>query len=54
MLIKRKNINKETLTPRLSNSGAKLAALANSVVHTGVKSAGWENKMAQLKKTIKR
>lgn len=36
------------LTFRFWNSGARLAARANSVVHTGVKSAGCENSMAHL------
>lgn len=30
-----------------SNSGCNLAKAPNSVVQTGVKSSGWENKMAQ-------
>lgn len=37
------------LTPRFVNSGANFAALPNSVVQTGVKSAGWLNKMHHLK-----
>src|SRR5690554_320388 len=36
-----------TLTPRLANSSLSLAVKPNSVVHTGVKSAGWENRMPQ-------
>src|SRR5215831_7990327 len=40
-----------TLSPmifvlRLANSGASPAMYPNSVVHTGVKSLGWENKTA--------
>src|SRR5262245_11164807 len=34
-----------TFTLRLSNSGLSLAMYPSSVVHTGVKSFGWENKM---------
>lgn len=36
-----------TLTPRLAHSGANRAAAPNSVVQTGVKSSGCENKIAQ-------
>src|SRR5580692_2919258 len=36
------------LTPRLSNSGFSLASAPSSVVQTGVKSFGCENKSAQL------
>src|SRR5690348_7200202 len=36
------------LTPRLSNSGLRLAIVPSSVVQTGVKSLGWENSTAQL------
>lgn len=36
------------LTLRLLNSGASLAARPSSVVHTGVKSRGWENRMPHL------
>ena len=36
------------LTPRLANSGCILATDPSSVVHTGVKSLGWENRTAQL------
>jgi hypothetical protein len=35
-------------TPRRSNSSLSFANAPSSVVHTGVKSAGWENRMAQL------
>src|SRR5215469_10330589 len=35
------------LTPRLSNSGLSRAMVPSSVVHTGVKSFGWENSTAQ-------
>ena len=38
-----------TFSPNLWNVGINLATLANSVVHTGVKSFGWENKIPQLK-----
>ena len=34
-------------TSRRSNSGLILAMYPSSVVHTGVKSFGWENKTAQ-------
>src|SRR5579862_7930492 len=37
-----------SLTPRLSNSGFSLASAPSSVVQTGVKSFGCENKSAQL------
>ncbi len=37
-----------TFTPRLSNSGLSPATRPSSVVHTGVKSLGWENSTAQL------
>ena len=37
-----------TLVLRLTNSGSSLTTLASSVVQTGVKSAGWENRMAHL------
>src|SRR5215475_10179947 len=37
-----------SLTPRLSNSGFNLARAPSSVVQTGVKSFGCENKSAQL------
>ena len=36
-----------TFTSRSSNSGASLAICPSSVVHTGVKSLGWENSTAQ-------
>src|SRR6185436_15491063 len=36
-----------TLQLRLSNSGLRLARYPSSVVHTGVKSLGWENRIAQ-------
>src|SRR5947207_12966496 len=36
------------MTPRLSNSGFSLASAPSSVVQTGVKSFGCENKSAQL------
>src|SRR5690606_33973586 len=36
------------LTPRLANSSLSLAVKPSSVVHTGVKSAGWEKRMPQL------
>ena len=36
-----------TLTPRAAHSGCSLAVAPNSVVHTGVKSAGWENSTHQ-------
>src|ERR1700756_1270418 len=36
-----------SLTPRLSNSGFSLASAPSSVVHTGVKSLGCENSIAQ-------
>src|SRR5258707_14120595 len=36
------------LTPRLSNSGFSLASAPSSVVQTGVKSFGCENRSAQL------
>src|SRR5690606_22730815 len=36
------------LTPRLANSSLSLAVNPSSVVHTGVKSAGWEKRMPQL------
>src|SRR5947208_7612764 len=36
-----------SLTPRLSNSGFNFARAPSSVVQTGVKSFGWENKSAQ-------
>src|SRR6185436_5782168 len=36
-----------TLQLRLSNSGLRLARYSSSVVHTGVKSLGWENRIAQ-------
>src|SRR5471032_769422 len=36
------------LTPRLANSSLSLAVKPSSVVHTGVKSAGWENSTPQL------
>src|SRR4051794_22026674 len=35
------------LTPRFWNSPASAAVLPSSVVHTGVKSAGWENSTTQ-------
>ena len=35
------------LTPRLANSPDNAAVLPSSVVHTGVKSAGWENSTTQ-------
>lgn len=37
------------LTFFLANSGASFAALPSSVVHTGVKSRGWEKRMPHLK-----
>ena len=37
-----------SLTLRFANSGASLAKAPSSVVQTGVKSAGWENRTAQL------
>src|SRR4029453_13704652 len=37
-----------SLTPRLSNSGFNFARAPSSVVQTGVKSFGGENKSAQL------
>src|ERR1700676_5231961 len=37
-----------SLTPRLSNSGFNLASAPSSVVQTGVKSFGCENRSAQL------
>src|SRR5579875_2297909 len=37
-----------TLALRLSNSLFSLATAPSSVVHTGVKSLGWENRMPQL------
>src|SRR3954453_3963924 len=37
-----------SLTPRLSNSGFSFASAPSSVVQTGVKSFGCENKSAQL------
>src|ERR1700726_3248487 len=37
-----------SLTPRLSNSGFSLARTPSSVVQTGVKSLGCENRTAQL------
>src|SRR5450432_1348460 len=37
-----------TLTLRLSNSGLSLATAPSSVVQTGVKSLGWENRTAHL------
>src|SRR6266853_3464405 len=37
-----------SLTPRLSNSGFSLASAPSSVVQTGVKSFGCENRSAQL------
>ena len=37
-----------TLTPLFSNSGKSFAARPNSVVQTGVKSAGWLKRTAQL------
>ena len=36
------------LTLRLENSGISDAIVPSSVVHTGVKSAGWENRMPHL------
>src|SRR6266850_6188113 len=36
------------LVLRLSNSGFNLAMVPSSVVHTGVKSLGWENRIAHL------
>lgn len=41
-----------TLTPSFSNSGINCATRANSVVHTGVKSLGCENKMPHLYDSI--
>ncbi len=37
-----------TLVPRFFHSSPSLATAPNSVVHTGVKSLGWENRIAQL------
>src|SRR3954453_21552844 len=37
-----------TLTPRLSNSGFSFAIRPSSVVQIGVKSLGWEKRIAQL------
>lgn len=37
----------------LANSGASLAALPSSVVHTGVKSRGWEKRMHQLQGDVR-
>src|SRR3954453_19800915 len=37
-----------TLALRLSNSGLSLATAPSSVVHTGVKSLGWENRTPHL------
>src|SRR5215467_6477667 len=37
-----------SLMPRLSNSGFNFASAPSSVVHTGVKSLGCENSIAQL------
>lgn len=37
-----------SFTPLWSNDGFNLAKAPNSVVHTGVKSAGCENRMAHL------
>ena len=42
------------LTPRLANSGCILATDPSSVVHTGVKSLGWENRTAQLLRFLSR
>lgn len=42
-----------TFTPNFVNSGINVATRANSVVHTGVKSFGCENKIPHLKKGIK-
>ena len=36
------------LTLRLENSGISDATVPSSVVHTGVKSAGWENRIPHL------
>jgi hypothetical protein len=36
------------LTPRFSNSSFNFANAPSSVVQTGVKSAGWEKRIAQL------
>lgn len=36
------------LTPRCSNSSFSFANAPSSVVHTGVKSAGWEKRIVQL------
>ena len=41
------------LTFLLANSGASFAALPSSVVHTGVKSRGWEKRMPHLNKEKK-
>ena len=41
------------LTFLLANSGASFAALPSSVVHTGVKSRGWEKRMPHLSKEKK-
>jgi len=40
-----------TLTFLLANSGRSPATVPSSVVHTGVKSAGWENRIPHLNKT---
>src|SRR5688572_32047415 len=37
-----------TFTLRFSNSGLSFATEPSSVVQTGVKSAGWENRIPQL------
>ena len=37
-----------TFAPLLANSGTSAATTPSSVVHTGVKSAGWENRTPQL------
>ncbi|MNT39403.1 hypothetical protein D3C72_1756460 [compost metagenome] len=36
-----------TLVPRFAHSSASCATAPNSVVHTGVKSFGWEKRIAQ-------
>lgn len=41
--------NPITLTLRFLNSGTKVITLASSVVHTGVKSDGWEKRIPHLK-----
>lgn len=40
--------NAITFTPNLLNSGISFTTRANSVVQTGVKSLGWENRIPHL------